>query len=305
VPDDYLFHEHLEDNNEPLYFHQFVQRASETGLQYLAEAVVPVMIPSRLGAETERLLRKISSDFLDLEQNMDFITNRTFRQTLLCHSDLQLSRDLDFRKLKQFRLASAAKNNPENPEFLSGKSEDFLLGKKGSVATNDPMMKASLTHLARIYPASIPFAELHRKANDMVMQVPKHIRKNATIALQLDGDQLAERLMKCYTTGLLEFSITPPKFTVKVNEKPVAGPYVRMCAERGERIANMKLQISLLDELRRAILKKLDGQHDRAMLVKVVQEWLTANSSQRPLGDVRKYVEEVLETFARSAMLIG
>ena len=37
--DTYLFHEHLEDVNHPVYFHEFVARASAAGLQYLAPAV--------------------------------------------------------------------------------------------------------------------------------------------------------------------------------------------------------------------------------------------------------------------------
>ena len=38
TPDTYLLHEHLEEYNEPLYFHQFIDRAAEKDLQYLGEA---------------------------------------------------------------------------------------------------------------------------------------------------------------------------------------------------------------------------------------------------------------------------
>ena len=37
-PDGYIFHEHLEEVNEPVYFHEFMARAARHGLRYLAEA---------------------------------------------------------------------------------------------------------------------------------------------------------------------------------------------------------------------------------------------------------------------------
>ncbi len=40
-PDGYLFHEHLEDVNDPIYFQQFVAQAKAKGLQYLAEGAWP------------------------------------------------------------------------------------------------------------------------------------------------------------------------------------------------------------------------------------------------------------------------
>src|SRR5262249_11722418 len=36
--DYYLFHEHLEDNNHPVYFRQFIAHAQGHGLQYLGES---------------------------------------------------------------------------------------------------------------------------------------------------------------------------------------------------------------------------------------------------------------------------
>src|SRR5262245_1718265 len=39
-PDAYVFHEHLERTNLPIYFHEFIGRAERVGLQYLSEALV-------------------------------------------------------------------------------------------------------------------------------------------------------------------------------------------------------------------------------------------------------------------------
>jgi SAM-dependent methyltransferase len=45
-PDSYVFHEHLERTNLPVYFHEFIERAERAGLQYLSEAVVSEMLTS-------------------------------------------------------------------------------------------------------------------------------------------------------------------------------------------------------------------------------------------------------------------
>ena len=39
MPDSYLYHEHLDGINAPLYFHEFVERAARNGLQYVSESV--------------------------------------------------------------------------------------------------------------------------------------------------------------------------------------------------------------------------------------------------------------------------
>src|SRR5262249_14781657 len=73
VSDAYGAQDHREEGNEPLYFHQFVERAAAKGLQYLAEAEVGTMVPGLLRPEVARTLRQLSSDTIELEQFLDFL----------------------------------------------------------------------------------------------------------------------------------------------------------------------------------------------------------------------------------------
>ena len=91
APDSYVLHEHLEEVNEPLYFYQFAERAAAKGLQYLGEADVRAMAPANFPPEVQDVLRMLAADMLHLEQYMDFLRNRTFRQTLLCRDCVRLS----------------------------------------------------------------------------------------------------------------------------------------------------------------------------------------------------------------------
>ena len=47
------------------------------------------MLTSHFPAPVAETLERISPDLLHLEQYMDFVRNRQFRQTLLCHADLR------------------------------------------------------------------------------------------------------------------------------------------------------------------------------------------------------------------------
>jgi cyclopropane fatty-acyl-phospholipid synthase-like methyltransferase len=106
--DYYLFHEHLEDVNYPLYFAEFAQRAAAKGLQYLGEAWFHPTL-NGLPPEVAETLQGISSDLIRLQQYLDFLCNRTFRRTLLCHGDVRLNREPSPQLLTAFHASALAR----------------------------------------------------------------------------------------------------------------------------------------------------------------------------------------------------
>ena len=100
--DYYLRHEHLSEDNSSVYFHEFAARADSYSLQYLAEADLSSMISSNLSTEVATTLAKIAPDIIRMEQYMDFLRNRTFRQTLLTHRGVTLNRHLTGESLRPF-----------------------------------------------------------------------------------------------------------------------------------------------------------------------------------------------------------
>ncbi len=82
--DYYILHDHLEHTNDPCYVADFLAKAKNAGLAYLTEANFNVTIAESFGAEKGRQLRELSGNNLErMEQYIDFLTGRTFRQTLL------------------------------------------------------------------------------------------------------------------------------------------------------------------------------------------------------------------------------
>ena len=55
----YLYHEHLEEINAPIYFHEFVERARAHGLKFLGEAQIRQMVPGNYPPEIEQVLQRL------------------------------------------------------------------------------------------------------------------------------------------------------------------------------------------------------------------------------------------------------
>ena len=298
TPDTYLLHEHLEEFNEPLYFHQFAQRAAGKGLQYLGEAQVGTMIPDRFGPETEKTLRQVSADLLHMEQYMDFLRNRMFRQTLLCHDDVKLEHAFRPESVMNFRIASPARPVGQDGTE-SAQDQEFSAKGAATLKTHDPLMKSAMTYLSEKWPASVSFDELYATASGRV-------GTHATDPQQ-QRVQLAIRLLSCYISALVEFSTSPPAFVVDISERPVASPYARLRARSGTKVVNMRLESMNLGERSLQLLRHLDGQHDRAALLAMVEALLDSAGENSQANRVRvpEFVDRALEAFARSALLVG
>ena len=56
--DAYLFHDHLEENNHPMFFYEFMEMAKEHGLQFMSETNLSGMITSNLPPKAAEALTK-------------------------------------------------------------------------------------------------------------------------------------------------------------------------------------------------------------------------------------------------------
>jgi SAM-dependent methyltransferase len=90
----YLFHEYLEEFNEPFLFSTFMHSVEMHGLQFLSEANPAMMSVDDLGERVVTYIDSLGSDIVAREQCIDVFRNRMFRETLLCGSSHELKRDL-------------------------------------------------------------------------------------------------------------------------------------------------------------------------------------------------------------------
>src|SRR5262249_9609997 len=102
-----LFHDDLADVDAPWPLTPFAGPAGEHGIQSLAEAdffeMQDQLYPERVVSALREWCR---DDLLAKEQYLDFLKCRRFRQTLLCHADVPLQRDLAPARLRRLHVAS-------------------------------------------------------------------------------------------------------------------------------------------------------------------------------------------------------
>src|SRR5262249_31632223 len=138
----YLHHEHLEEHNQPLYFHEFTHRLAVNGLQYLGEAEFSTMVSTNFGPEVAETLARLGAhDILQMEQYMDFVRCRYFRQTLICHGSIRLNRLLAPEVVKDFYLASRATPFNAEPSLSAGVAEGFRVPDGAGITCLSPLTK--------------------------------------------------------------------------------------------------------------------------------------------------------------------
>jgi methyltransferase-like protein/SAM-dependent methyltransferase len=154
--DSYLAHEYLELCNAPCYFRDFVGAARGHGLEYLGDAVVASMFAKNYGERAaQALLGECGGDQVVLEQLMDFVGNRTFRQTLLVHAERAagIRYQLDSNRIAGLHVAGHYVATDEAHEH-------WTYFKGSAVTTGTSSSRRAIELLNAAWPATVPVSAL-------------------------------------------------------------------------------------------------------------------------------------------------
>lgn len=81
----YVGHDHLEPNNDPVYFYQFNDHLEAHKLAYLCDADLTLSMVRSFDADIADTLDKLAlNDHVAQEQYLDFILDTTFRKSIIC-----------------------------------------------------------------------------------------------------------------------------------------------------------------------------------------------------------------------------
>lgn len=268
--DAYLYHEHLEANNEPLYFHQFVERAEAAGLAFFGEATTgetrPTLFPN-LGDDTARG----SPAAVQADQYRDFVLNRLFRTTLLCRRDRRLGGSPVPEDVTRFLVATRVErregapaegevelppDTPPGPEYVT------LAGKV--VRVHAPIVVAALDLLSARWPRALTFDEL---AAEVQARAGEEAGDPATLRARL-----AEQALELFADDHLELRPRQLPVAAEVSARPRAHPLARRQAEDGLIVTNARHEPHELDRYERELVRAADGQRDLGALADVLVE---------------------------------
>ena len=137
APTDYLVHDLLNEDWEPVWFADFASVARRSGLQYVGEASFHrVTGPWEPEVEAE-LWRLAEGDRVAYQQFVDFMLWRRFREALLCHAGRAV-----------------------NDHFDQGRMQTLRFRPSGPVSEQDDQPMAILPTLAAHAPQPVPFDRL-------------------------------------------------------------------------------------------------------------------------------------------------
>lgn len=311
--DRYLFHEHLEANNHPCYFHEFMAQATSSQLQYLGDSSVSSMWIGNFPEKVASTLQRVAPDIIQREQYTDFVRNRLFRQTLLCHANASIDRALGPSRIDGGFFSGRFTTDSEqaNVDLNANTSITFQSpGNSRQLTTRDPLVKAAIVHVTNTWPASIGFEELFQTSR---LSLGANQIEDAD-RVEAARSNLATQLLRLYVSGMLELKFSADRFTTQISSKPATTSVVREQAERENRVTNQRHESVHTDDFVRHLCPALDGSRDRDGLVAFVKDLVEqgklvvhrpGDNAEQGLSELlTRAVEQALQKMSKQALLV-
>lgn len=297
APEAYFLHDLLAEENEPLYFYQFVARAEAQGLQYLAETQIQTTQSHQLPAKSLTRLGQVARNSIEVEQYLDFLYGRSLRQSLLCHRDIPLARTVSLEQVVDLYVASPSLSALSKPDNRAPGVEIFRAANGLEFKTDHPATQAAMRRLAGMWPQVVQLKTL--------LTTGQVAASDATPDLQI----LAANLLKAYSASeaLVEFHAYTPPFVKEVSERPRASLVARWQAQHNQtKLTNLRHEALTLAGLEFYLLPFLDGCRDRASLLELVERLMTENILElQPKVKPADILTSALQNIANAALLIG
>lgn len=122
-------------------------------------------------------------------------------------------------------------------------------------------------------------------------------------------------LLRAFATAttLVSFHLHPPLVAIQPGDRPKATALVRLEAQTGIEVTNLYHDVLQLDPFDRLLLQLLDGQRDRAAIVREMAGAIAAGRVQyvneahvsAPRAGLEVEIEQRLRWFAQAALLVA
>ena len=291
-PDSYLFHEHLADTNDALYFHQFVEAADRHGLQYVSDVEIIHTFISNFPPEIAKFLRRFD-DVLKTEQYIDFVLNRRFRHSLVCHADVPLNRTVSADAIKGCAVAARVVSGALEANMFNDEAVTLTLSGVADATINGSAMKVALHLLSRIYPRALGYDDLVAEIEAFAENAGDPLAQSMAEHGPAVRYALASSMLQLYCAGHIELHHMIPDMVTEVSDRPTVSPLVRVQARDQEWVTSQWHARVSLNPTRRAIVQCLDGAHSRRDVEMSVGKLPAAGES----------IDEALEAIAQFGLL--
>ncbi|MDB2414724.1 methyltransferase regulatory domain-containing protein [Rickettsiales bacterium] len=316
-PDAYLAHDHLEENNKSFYFYEFMKKADDNNLRYVGDSEIQTMFVGNLPENVTSILSQTSNDVVRTEQYMDFIRNRRFRASIICHKENEVNRTIVPDNINGFYLSTTLiLKDEENTGFdkfiKSGNKEEasFINPISGDEAfrTTNPLMIAAMRILHNQNKKPILIDEIIEKARQELKD------SNCTGYESVD---IRPDLQRLILAGSVKFYSHDYDFVNTVSEKPKASELIRNHVRTRTNVTNQLNASVTLDLFGRVLVSYLDGSNDLEKLTDFIishaeKGELNVNIDGKKIEDAevlrnvtKQLIQRQLQVFAANAILVA
>lgn len=308
--DSYIFHDHMEENNHPAYFSEFMGQADGSGLQYLGDAEISNMYLGNMPQKVNETLQQIGNDIVKVEQYMDFITNRRFRMSLICKKNVKINRNITSDRIDNFYFTSNLQFKKETGVKLD---ENGYLNSKGAGSVTFKTNSAPIIELFKY------FHENNNKPTNLD-ELAKIITKNLKTPNEKKDStkqELREAITRFILAGVLDFSADSANYVGEISKSPSTSKLAKTQARGKNWVTNQRSTRVGIDSFDKFMLQYLDGANDFDKLVEkmvdhVINKDININKENKPVEDkseIAKIVTELaklkLEAYAKNYLLVA
>lgn len=302
----YLYHEYLERFNQPQYVSDFIAAAERHELQYVCDADLKSMFPSVLGDTAEQWLAQFD-DLAEQEQYVDFLVNRSFRQSLVCRADAPLDREIDLERMERMAFFALLRA-PEQLDLSSTAAQIFSSSDGKEYSVDQPLTKAALRVLQACYPAALPYAELAACAAQRVQAAG-----NAEAAG--DTGALLTELFLLFTHQAIGMTPLTRSLANTIGQRPCTHRLARAQVAAGiGHLATARHSTILLDPFTTRLVEYLDGTRSVPEVVaklsddmqagRIVLADLKPATPAQLIDQIEANVQRCLRLFAQQGILV-
>jgi methyltransferase-like protein/cyclopropane fatty-acyl-phospholipid synthase-like methyltransferase len=307
--DNYILHEYLEEENHPVYFHQFIDQAQKFDLSYLSDTYLPDMFAYNLPEQFAKEIGKIEN-IIRANQYIDFIKNRRFRCTLLSHNHNKINRQLSFDKIKDYYFTYSGSKTPNIDEKTLDEGTPMGFGNGlVTLTVKSKISKTAMWLLQNQKGKPLTFKALCQ------MTMRQMNSKNFTeVQNHLINDL---NMLRLILGGLVTLHSSEGNYTITLKDTPKVSKLASYQIQKRHYVTNQRHQLVALTPVEQSLIKEIDGKQTISQISEKLTN-LVLNGEikiQREDGtqitdneDIKRRMpalcEDLLEKFAEHALLI-
>jgi methyltransferase-like protein len=270
--DSHLYHEFLEDVNQPVYYHQFLERIAAEGLKAVADARFFRNVCAAPGP-IRAALDRVSDDPARQEGYFDFLRGQSFRRTLLCHQAVALLKEPSPAAVEGLQAALNLVPGSPRPALSAGATETISVQGGQKVTLDHPVSQAAVRVLGDHYPGAVPFGALWHAA--LARLSDSGLPTSEYEYAAPERRRLAGFLLQGYGAHWVELHSHLAPVVREPGERPAATPLARHQARSGVRVTNLRHVPFDLPRFDRHLLGLLDGCRTHGALVDALEALVT------------------------------